>query len=660
MHFNKIILVVFLSVLLFPVVAAENEQTWTVNFKGSDIQEVIKFISEATGKTIIISSKVRGNVNVISNEPVNEEELYALFLSVLDVSGFTAIENDGVVRVVGNRDARSLAIPTDDGSKEVDDLYMTQVVQLKNISAAKLLPIVRPLVPQHGHISAYDPSNALIITDTRANIARLQKIISQIDTSAVLTTDLVELQYAQAEEVVKIIKEIEKVDAKSGSASKSAKVVADKRINGVLVHGDDMQRQRVKRLLKRLDRPQINNSNVRVIYLKYAKAEQVAKVLNGVLKNIESMERDKKSGGSGSQLKSSIQADEDTNAILITADSDTLQSLMVLVESLDIRRAQVLVEAIIVEIDENAEKEIGIDWMYRDNDHGFGSSNSTGLVGSLAAGAIDNTDDSLTALVTGLSGISGQVFGLGRLGSTDFIGMLKLLQDDSNSNILSTPSLLTTDNHTASISVGQNVPFVTGSYSGTGSGSSNPGNPFQTIERKDVGILLEVTPHVNDGDTIVMDITQEISSVLESGTAGLITNQRKIDTQVMAASGEVIVLGGLIKDDIKTGESRVPVLGDIPILGNLFRSQSSSKIKTNLMVFIRATVVPDDAMLSGATAKKYRHIREIMIEQRDNAGILVRDSEMPMLPEWEAQLNKLQEKYDGSAGESETHEITEE
>ncbi|MDX6849615.1 type II secretion system secretin GspD [Gilvimarinus sp. SDUM040013] len=634
---------------------AHAEQTWTVNFKDSDIQEVIKFIAEATDKTIIIDPKVRGQVKVISEKPVNSQELYGLFLSILDVHGFTAVENGNAVRIVPNRDARSLPIPSANNGSSDSDAYMTQVIQLENISAAKLLPVLRPLVPQHGHISAYDPSNAIIVTDTRGNIDRLLDVVKQIDKAAVISTELVELRYAQAEAIVKVIQQLEKPDAQRGNASSPVTVVADARINGVLVNGDDMQRQRIKGLIRRLDRPQITNSNVRVIYLKYAKAEQVAEVLNGVLQNMQKIEQSEGAGntGSRSQIKASVQPDEDTNAILITADGDTLQSLMVLIESLDIRRAQVLVEAIIVELEDNASKEIGIEWMYRDDNAGFGSSSNgaDGTLGSIAGSAFGDDDAALAGLAGSLSGIAGQVFGIGRLGeSTDMLAVLKLLKANGSSNILSTPSLLTTDNHEAEISVGQNVPFVTGSYTSTsGGGGSNPTNPFNTVERKDVGILLKVTPHVNDGDTVVMDIEQEISSVDSSSTtpaSGIITNQRKISTQVMAASGEVVVLGGLIKDDVTTTERKVPILGDIPVLGNLFKSQTSTKLKTNLMVFIRASVVPDDAMLQGATAEKYRHIRNELIDRRDNSNLMINNSEMPMLPEWEEQLRKVQQRYD--------------
>src|SRR5690554_2246958 len=635
--------------LALPALAQENEQTWTVNFKDSDIQEVIKFIAEATEKTIIIDPKVRGQVKVISEKAVNRGELYALFLSILDVHGFTAVESGGVVRIVPNRDARSLAIPSsDESTRNVSpDNYVTQVVQLQNISAAKLLPILRVMVPQHGHISAYDPSNAIIITDTRANIDRLEDVIAQIDKAAVVATDIVELRFASAEAVVQVLGQLEKSDAQRAGATTPMSLVADTRTNALLIHSDDLQRQRVRALIERLDRPQLANSNVRVVYLKYAKAEQVAKVLNGVLQNIEGSHSAEQRTSSYS-VKANVQADEVTNAISITAEPDVVKSMLGLVESLDIRRAQVLVEAIIVEIDDNAERELGVEWMYRDDEIGFGSSANGmdgGRLGAVAEGAFGTGDSALVSLAGNLAAIPGQLFGIGRLGErTDFLGLLRLLKENSSSNILSTPSILTTDNHTASISVGQNVPFVTGSFSGTGSGGSNPGNPFNTFERKDVGILLEVTPHVNDGDTVVMDISQEISSVLPgSGQAGLITNQRKINTQAMATSGEIIVLGGLIKDDVKSGERRVPILGDIPVLGNLFKTQTSSNTKTNLMVFIRASVIPDDAMLEGATAEKYRYIREQMQNQRDTANLLSRD--LPMLPEWEDQLRRVQNQY---------------
>ncbi len=650
-----------LAAVLFCVsLNAWAQQTWTVNFKDTDIQEVIKFVADATGKTILVDPKVRGQVRVISQDAVNKEELYELFLSMMDVQGFTAVENGNVVRIVPNRDARSLPVPTDLGSNPLgDDTYVTQVLKLENISASKVLPTLRPLVPQHGHLSAYDPSNAIIVTDTRSNILRLKEIISQIDQSSVVETELIELEFALAEDVARAVTQIEKPGAGDGGQSELT-VVPDNRINAVLVHGDDLQRERIRQLVERLDRPRTKDSNVRVVYLKYAKAENVAQVLNGVMQNIARSEE----GGNNNarRQETNVQADEDTNSLLITANSDTMESLLAVIDSLDIRRAQVLVEAIIVEVEDTDGRELGIQWMYRDDKRGFGSSTTgSGQLGAIGQGALDDSDDGLVSLAGSLSQTQGQVFGIGRLGErTDFLGILNMLQENSSTNILSTPNLLTTDNHTASISVGQNVPFATGSYASTG-GNSNPGNPFRTIERRDVGILLEVTPHVNAGDSVVLDISQEVSSLSNlNNSDGPITNQRKLETQVLAANGETVVLGGLIEEEIQTSVQKVPFLGDVPIMGRLFRNQVDSLSKTNLLVFIRATVIEDDQLLKGATAEKYKALREQQENRRRAGGMLFSSDDIPMLPEWQEKVDDAErirmmseEREDDQADEAE-------
>lgn len=613
------------------------QQTWTPNFEDSDIQKVIAFMGEATGKTIIIDPKVRGPVKLINNRPLNAEELYSMFLSVLDVHGYTAIESGNVVRIVPNRDARSLPVPNQSQVTQVDDTYITQVIQLKNISAAKVLPTLRPLVPQHGHISAYDASNALIITDTRANIIRLNEIIAKIDQSAVVGTELIELRYAQAAEVVAVIAQLEKPDPNRGTTTSPVLVVADKRINGVIINGDDLQRQRVKMLIDSMDRPQTKNSNFRVVYLRYARAEEVAKVLTGMVQTFTQSGAGGEAGAPTNVI-ANVQFDEATNSVLITADSDTMESLLAVVDSLDIRRAQVLVEAIIVEISGNADRELGVQWMYRNADRGFGSSSQGDMDwGSLGATALDTTDAGLARLASGLSALSGQTFGVGRIGNgTDFLGIIRLLQSNTANNILSTPNLLTTDNNTATIKVGQEVPIATGSYSGLGTGGGGQTNPFNTFDRKDVGIMLEVTPHVNEGDTVVLDIKQEVSNVVnQNSIQGVVTNKRELETQILVADGQTVVLGGLIKDDVQTSETRVPILGSLPILGHAFRSQSSSSIKTNLLIFIRATVIRDDQVLTGATAEKYRFIRDEQLEHRRNRGILLNSKSVPVIPEWE-------------------------
>ncbi len=622
-------------------VEGQGEMRWSVNFNDTDIQDVIKSIAGLTGKTIIIDPKVRGPIKVINTRPLNAKELYELFLASLDVHGFTAVESGNIVRVVMNRDARQFAIPTENNIKDRDDLYITQVIPLKNTSAAKILAALRPLVPQYGHLTTYEPSNALIITDTRANAARISELVVQLDKIGSTHTDVIALRYANATDVVAMLTQLEKPDPNRGMTTAPPVIVADKRTNAVVVSGDDLTRQRLKFLIHDLDRPQSKNSNVRVFYLKYAKAADVAKVLSGMLQSLGQGKQAE--GAPANSAQPAVQADEATNSVLITADVDTMDTLLSIVDSLDIRRAQVLVEAIIVELSSGNDKSLGIEWMYRNDDVGFGGSTNSGALGAVGASAIDiekngSSDTSLVKLAAGVAGIPGQLFGVGRLGGkTDFLAVLKMLQTDDSSNILSTPNLLTTDNTEASILVGEQVPFRTGSYSGLGNtGTNNTGfsSPFNTINREDVGIKLQVTPHINEGDSVVLDIEQEISSVVRTTEDGPVTSKREVKTQILSADGQTVVLGGLIKDDVLVSNSRVPVLGSIPVLGHLFRSQTSKKVKTNLLIFIRPTIIRDDRVLTGATAEKYQAIRERQIETRRSKGLLLNNSDIPVLPEW--------------------------
>lgn len=634
---------------------AAGEQAWTVNFNDSDIQEVIKFIAGATGKTIIIDPKVRGPIKVINTKPLNAKELYELFLASLDVHGFTAVESGNIVRIVMNRDARNLPIPTENNVKNKDDLYITQVIPLKNTSAAKILAALRPLVPQYGHLTTYEPSNALIITDTRANVARMNELVIQLDKIGMTHTDVIPLKYANAADVVAMLSQLEKPDPNRGMTTSPPVIVADKRTNAVVISGDDLTRQRLKLLIDDLDRPQTRNSNVRVIYLKYSKAEEVAKVLQGLLQSVGAGKAAE--GAPANATQAAVQADEATNSVLITADVETMDTLLSIVDSLDIRRAQVLVEAIIVEITGKNQKELGIEWMYQADDAGFGGFSPGSGLSSVAAPALNllespDDNDALAGLATGIVSAKSPIFGVGRLGrNVDFLSVLKLLQTTESSNILSTPSLLTTDNSEASILVGQQVPFVTGSYTGmtggtTGGGVNSFASPFNTVNREDVGIKLQVTPHINGGDSLVLDIEQEISSVLggsESSPNGPTTSKREIKTQILAGDGQTVVLGGLIQDQVDKSDSRVPVLGSIPVLGHLFRSQGARKNKTNLLIFLKPTIIRTDEVLTGATAEKYRTLREQQVQFQRNRGILMNKRDVPVLPEWEEKIREFQQ-----------------
>ncbi|WP_236074777.1 type II secretion system secretin GspD [Teredinibacter purpureus] len=613
---------------------AQPQQTWTINFKDSDIHEVIKFVAEVTGKTLVIDPRVKGRVKVISQKPLTERELMELFRSVLEVHDFTIVEVGNVVRVVPLKDARSSPLPVRD-NPAFDEGYVTQVIQLKNIAAAKVLPVLRPLVPQHSHLAAYDPSNAIVVSDTAANIERIKEIIEKIDTAALPVTEVIELRYADADSLVATLTKLDRAESKGAPASNTLQMVADKRNNAILISGEDLQRQRVKNLIRRLDRPQKQTGNVRVVYLEYATAKDVAVVLSKVVQNMQRMVPGGEKGGKAGQ-GATVEADEATNALLITAEGDSLDSLLAVVERLDIRRAQVLVEAIIVEMQLGDSQNLGIEWMFQNADAGvFGSSKFVGNAAGAAAALFSDAENATAALATALSGVQGETLGVaGNTGDEDFLVLVNLLKGNSNTNILSTPTLLTMDNNEAMISVGQNVPFVTGSF--TNAGGNGGSNPFQTIQREDVGITLTVTPHVNEGDKVIMDIQQEISSVAGSvGASDIVTNQRKVETQIMARDGEVIVLGGLIRDDIQEDEQSVPILGSIPVLGRLFRSNATTSTKSNLMIFIRPTIVRDDETLHGATAEKYSYIRDLQLKQQERGIFGVDVDTLRILPELE-------------------------
>lgn len=629
--------------------------TYTVNFKDADIQEVVKYVADTTGKTFIVDPSVKGRIKVISSKEMDGEELYNLFLAVLDVHGYAAIESGDVTRIVSSKEARSLPLEVKDTAKRGNDGMITQVIQLKNVAASKALPVLRPMVPQHAHMAAYDPSNAIIITDTEANIARLQDVIDRIDRAAVFTTELVHLKHAGAEDLVRILTQLQRQEAGKAGNDNAPMLVADKRSNGILISGDDLTRTKVKQLIARLDMPQQQSGNVQVIYLEYAEAKQVATVLTNVVKNMSKMDK----GEGASATETSVEADEDTNSLLITADPATLESLKAVIARLDIRRAQVLVEAIIVEMLDDNSKELGIQWLFGNSANGAFSTSSlkNGVLsgaGELGGGTTTTTtnadgststtsdDGGLIGTLAGLaSAVEGQTLGqLGSSGDNEFLVLISALQKQTDANILSTPSLLTSDNHTATINVGQNVPFVTGSFSNPGTGGGSGGaNPFQTIQRENVGIMLEVTPHINEGNSVVMEIKQEVSSIAGNtsvSASDLITNKRTIETRILAADGEVVVLGGLMKDDLQTGEQKVPLLGDIPLLGRLFRSNSTKIVKSNLMVFIRASIIRDDESLRGATAEKYRYIYNLQQRTGSDSELFFQDRKQTKMQKWEA------------------------
>lgn len=630
-------------------------QEYTVNLKDTDIQEFIKFVADVTGSTIVIDPSVKGKVKVISSKPVSKAELYDLFLSILDVHGYTAVRSGAVIRVIPNKDARSAPVDVADGSTQINnDEYVTQVVRLENVSAAKLIPVLRPLVPQQAHMAAYAPSNAIIISDIRSNINRIMDIIDRMDRTAIESTEVVRLRYGVAEDIVAMLKKLEKSKGEAGEADEEATLVADKRTNSVVVTADELNLQRIKDLIRYLDTPLEQSGNVKVVYLEYANAMDIAEVLSRVMQNITALDNDGQKARSSSS-HSTIEADEGTNSLIITADADEMASLEAVIARLDIRRAQVLVEAIIVEMEITEGQELGLQWLFANDSGMFGSNISTSTAqqqrNAALAGAIlpdDNTSNDIGVrdLAGALSQIPGTTFGWGVVDDNLSMSViLNALQTQGNANILSTPSLLTLDNEEAYITVGQQVPFVTGSYTSTGATNGAVQNPFQTIQRENVGVTLTVTPQVNEGDSVVLDIVQEVSSISQQilVASDVITNERKIETKVLARDGDIVVLGGLVKDDIQDSQQGVPILQDIPLLGRLFRNDVVSVTKSNLLIFIRPTIVRDDDDLAGATADKYRFIRDQQLERRQRGLMFLDDGNLPLIPDWDTQIQQLPE-----------------
>ncbi|MCK5395588.1 MAG: type II secretion system secretin GspD [Gammaproteobacteria bacterium] len=632
---------VLLSALLSLCIATQAiADEITLNLKDADIRALISTVSKFTGKNFIIDPRVKAKVTVISANTLTPEAVYEVFLSVLQVHGYAAVPTGSVIKIVPEVNAKQGPLPLSTRQDTyLSDELITKIIRLDHVPASQLVPILRPLVPQQGHLAAYNPTNTLIITDHAGNIRRLLKIIAGVDRPDSDELEIIPLKHASASELVRILNSLNTGGAAAKGATKKVKLAADDRTNSVLVTGERSSRLRMRATISYLDTPlEDGGGNTHVIYLKYAKAENLAKILTGLKEEGKRAKASKVKAaptkvttGSVISQNAIIQADEETNALIITADQNTVKNLKAVIRQLDIRRAQVLIEAIIAEITTTNDKEIGVglavDASQRDSGAlPVGVSNFAG-VGDLLLAALG--DAVPTSLPSGLS------FGIGGEGSSGvrYGALLRALQTDQNTNILSTPNIVTLDNEEAELIVGQNLPFVTGSFTGTG--STDPSNPFQTIERQDVGLTLKVTPQINEGDTVKLVIEQETSSVIP-GTVelGIATRKRSIKTSVLVDDGGILILGGLIQEEVTDTESKVPLLGDIPLIGFLFRSQSTTKSKANLMVFLRPSILRDHRDAAFITNEKYNYIRgiesEAYNEEDGSFGLL--DSAAPRLP----------------------------
>ena len=613
-------MLVFLMFVFTPVSAEEV----TLNFSDADLVAVINSVSQITGKNFIIDPRVKGKVTVVSGKPLNENEVYNVFLSILQVHGFATVPTKNAIKIIPDATAKQNAAPFTDGKRSPEDQLITRVIQINHINSAQLVPILRPLVAQQGHLAAYAATNVLIVSDRTANIRRVEKIIQQMDKEADSDIEIIKLKHAFAAEVVRLLSSLDVAapEAKKTTGSK-VKFTADERTNSILLSGERNSRLKYRAIIADLDSPVETSGNTHVIYLRYADAKNIATILGNVGNEVIKAEaKNSGTGNTGGTSDSvSIQADETSNALVITAPASVFPSLRAVIQQLDIRRAQVHIEAIIAEVSLSTGNELGVQWLVdgSDGDDPVLSTQFAGSGTSIAGIAAGQIPDGLS-------------LGLGRISDSgfSFVTLIRALAGNSDNNLLSTPSIVTIDNQEAEIVVGQNVPFVTGETSSTG--TDNVINPFRTIERQDIGISLKVKPQINEGNAITMEIEQEVSNIGSSATGAvdIVTNKRSIKTTVQLEDGELLVLGGLIDDKTIESEQKVPGLGDIPIIGALFRSRSSEVVKQNLLVFLRATIIKDPEKARLLSKRKYNFMRDIQLENQDE-----NDPEKPVLVPYE-------------------------
>ncbi len=618
-----------------------------LNLKDADITSFIGLVSEATGKNFVVDPRVTGKVTVISQSPMDEEALYEVFLSVLRVNGFAAVPAGKIIKIVPEQAAGQDG-GIDSGNS---DALVTRIITLRHVSPADMAQALRPLLPSGANLIAHQSSSSLVITDRAGNVARIEDIIRRLDQSSESEIDVVALRHANASEVVRTLTMLQPAGDAAGN-----KLAADERTNSVLIAGDKGRRLRWRALVTNLDTPLGEGDSTQVIYIRYADAEQLVPILEA---SLASMLGQQPSSGKEGEQSSFIRAHKDTNALIITAPPAITRELRNVIRQLDIRRAQVLIEAVIAEVNDETARELGIQWQVANDDysdHGF--IGGTNFPGSTGTGGIFGVSSN-PALLAGSSGLNvGYVLGTALLPGSDDeyiqIGALaKALTGDSNTNILSTPSTMTLDHQEAVLSVGQEVPFLTGQYASTGATTTGGGgglagnqsgvvNPFQTIDRKEVGLKLQVTPHINEGDAVIMDINLEVSSLAPNtaGAVDLITNNRKLTTRVLVPDGGMLVLGGLTSEELRETIQKVPGLGDIPVLGNLFKNRSTTKQRRNLMVFLKPSIARDSITENAISSEKYNYIRSEQIRARDTSDGLLNSEQMPMLPEYEDFMKK--------------------
>lgn len=648
--FSAILLVLMMT--LAPSVFAE-QQTWKVNLKDADIRAFVTQIADITGYSFVIDPRVKGKVTVVSNAPMSQDAVYEMFLSVLSVHGFAAIPGAGVIKIVQQNNAKQTADNPSYLNRVPSEQIVTRVIQVKNANALELVPILRPMVAKYGHLAGVAAANALIVSDHVANIKRISSIIDELDSPSKYELEVVQLEEAWVGDMVELLEELAPSElgktAKAKGSAKKFSVVADQRSNRLILRGDETFRTKMRVLIAKLDQPSSTGGKTKVIRLKHADAEAIADLVKGLIGDIASEESAEK-GKAAPKSEANVYADEGLNALVIRGEPSLLQELDGIIDQLDVRRAQVLIEAAIVEIEEGVDDKLGVQWALYDQGSSVpGALTNFNNIGGLTTASIlaallekDNSEDGNFSPET--IGAPGQGITLG-VGETRDSGvswgaLIQALEGDSAVNVLSTPKVITLDNQESSIFVGQNIPILTGSSTSGGAGTSDP---FQTIEREDVGVELIVTPSISEGELVRLEIEQSLNNLtLSSTTVDVITTKRKIKTNVLADDGETIVLGGLISDDVKTNEQKVPLLGDIPFLGALFRSTSTEVRKSNLMIFLRPTILRDKADAQRVTQSKFDELWELNLELKAMKGATPEELQRLEKPEIDGLYTEMQ------------------
>jgi len=631
--------------------ATKGSDEVTLNFVNADIEGVVKAVSEMTGKNFVLDPRVKGTINIVSAKPVSRALAYDVFLSALRLQGYAAVEGQGIVKILPEGDAKLHQSPTLgplDKTRGNGDRIRTQVFALKYESAAQLVPILRPLIAPNNTITASQNGNTLVITDYASNLQRLEKIIDAIDQPSGSEPVVIPLQYASALDVAQTVNrlfaETGQTPGAAADPSQRLIVIADARSNSLLARsiGDPTRLARLRQFVALLDTPTSAAGNIHVIYLKNADAVKLAETLRAIYQGDTAAAAPHaamtpptplgasaaasaplaKQPQSAATAPGIIQADAATNSLIITAPDAIYNNLRAVVDKLDKRRAQVYVEALIAEVTSDKAAEFGIQWQ---NLSGIGKSTATAFGGTnFGTGGqnIINVAQNPTTAAAGLNiGVVNGSVSIGGVSVLNLGLLVRALENDTNANILSTPTLLTLDNDEAKIVVGQNVPFITGQYAV--SGAATTPTPFQTVERKDVGLTLKIKPQISEGGTVKLQIYQEVSSIADtSNSAGVITNLRSVESTVLVDNGQIVVLGGLMQDSVSDGVGKVPLLGDLPVIGNLFKYNTRNRSKTNLMIFLRPIIVRDAQHADALSRSSYEHMLGVQSEAAAKAQSL--------------------------------------